>query len=476
MRVLFKLFYQASFIKTTRLCLLLIPFLHLASGPFFLPEGMCISATARVDKVRLLIDECWVDNTGTRCVSQEIFREVHKLIQRADEFIVMDIFLLNNFGYTPGKGYYPLSDKFTGWIIDKKRNNPDIQIILISDPINTLYDSLESPHYKTLEQAGVQLVITDLDKLPDSNPIYSIPWRLSVGLLGSGPGWMIPNPMGDDRISLRSFLKLLNMKANHRKTILSENEMMVMSANPHSGSSAHWNTALHVKGGGMKMLWESEKAVMRFSGVREPPELHFEEKNGSAFQVELCTEEKIRDRAVNLLDDLKPGGRVDLSMFYLSDGDIISALIHAAERGCYMRIILDANKDAFGREKNGIPNRQTAALLNEHNIPVRWAHTSGEQFHVKMLYVETLTGKATLMTGSANYTRRNIGNFNAESCLAVTGSVDADPMTKQRQTFDRWWNNTPQRSYTLDYSIYADENRIRRFTAWLQEISGLSSF
>lgn len=457
-------------------CIVLLPFLNIFGGFLFQPEGMDFCATTRVDDVQLLVDECRVDSSGKRHVDQEIFREVREVIRRADKFLVLDMFLINNFGYIEAEGYYPLSDEFTEWLVEKRRNRPDVDIIFISDPINTLYGSVKSVHLEALAKAGVRVVMTDLDELPDSNPIYSIPWRLSIGLLGTGPGFILPNPIGDGRVSLRSFMKLLNMKANHRKTILSEKELMVMSANPHSGSSAHWNTALHVKGAGMQMLWKSERAVLEFSGVKDIPELEFEERPGTKFQVELITEGKIRDRVVELLSNIESGGRVDLSMFYFSDGDIIDALLQAHKRGCYVRVILDANKDAFGMKKGGVPNRQTAALLNDHDIRVRWANTSGEQFHVKMLYVEQLSGMATLVTGSANYTRRNVGNFNAESSLAVTGSVDSSLMAKERQVFDRWWNNTPEYSYTLHYSAYKDENIIKRFGAWFKEVTGLSSF
>ncbi len=50
-------------------------------------------------------------------------------------------------------------------------------------------------------------------------------------------------------------------------------------------------------------------------------------------------------------------------MFYLSERQIIKALIAAQQRGVQVRVLLDPNKDAFGREKNGIPNRQVAAEL-----------------------------------------------------------------------------------------------------------------
>lgn len=462
--------------KCALLSLIFVPMLNIFGGFLLQPNGMDFCATTRVDNVKLLVDECWVDSSGKRHVQQEIFRELHEMIRRADEFLVLDMFLVNNFGYEPAEGYYPLSQEFTEWLVTKKRDDPDVEIIFISDPINTVYGSIKSPYYEALKKAGVKVVVTDLDKLPDSNPIYSIPWRLSVGLLGTGPGFMLPNPMGDGRISLRSFMKLLNMKANHRKTAFSEKELMVMSANPHSGSSAHWNTALHLKGAGMKMLWESEKAVLKFSGMKDIPDLAITEKPGDKYLVELRTEENIRDCVVDLLNGLEPGGRVDLSMFYFSDGDIVEALCRAYLRGCYVRVILDANKDSFGMEKGGVPNRQTASLLRYVGIPLRWAHTSGEQFHVKMIYVEPLSGEATLVTGSANYTRRNLGNFNAESSLAVTGSVDSDLMEKQRRTFDRWWNNAQGRSYTLPYSVYADDNPIKKFVAWFQELTGLSSF
>ena len=456
--------------------LILAPLLTAFGWFLSAPEGLDFAATTRVDKVQLLVDESWVDRSGKRYVNQQIFRSVRDLINRAESFILLDMFLINNFGYTAAEGYYPLSDELTEWLVAKRRDKPDIEIIFISDPVNTIYGAVESPHFSAMTKAGIKVVLTDLDQLPDSNPLYSTPWRIIARPLGTGPGFLMPNPMGEGRISMRSFLKLLNMKANHRKVVISEKEMMVLSANPHSGSSSHWNTALHVKDAGMEMMWQAERAVLEFSGMKEMPAPKFEEKPGGQFKLELLTEEKVRDRVVELLNDLEPGGRVDLSMFYLSDQSIIDALIGASKRGGYVRVILDANKDAFGREKNGVPNRQTAALLHYYKIPVRWANTHGEQFHVKMLYVEQLSGDATLVTGSANYTRRNVGNYNAESCLAVTGSVDSEIMRKERKVFDRWWNNSGERSYTLNYRIYADENILRRLEAWLQEISGLSSF
>ena len=46
-------------------------------------------------------------------------------------------------------------------------------IIFITDPLNTGYGSYESKWFSLLEDAGIEVVYTDLDSLRDSTPIYS---------------------------------------------------------------------------------------------------------------------------------------------------------------------------------------------------------------------------------------------------------------------------------------------------------------
>lgn len=72
-----------------------------------------------------------------------------------------------------------------------------------------------------------------------------------------------------------------------------------------------------------------------------------------------------------------------------------------------VRVLLDPNKDAFGRQKNGIPNRQVASELHAAGIPIRWCDTHGEQNHSKMI-VKYNDQQAELIVGSANFTARNL--------------------------------------------------------------------
>ncbi len=442
--------------------------------------GLAYSGETQADHVQLLVDEAWMDESGTRQVHQEIFDAVFEIIDEAEGFILLDFFLVNDFMYEAGPGMRPLSQEIADHLLAKRRASPAVKIIFITDPINTIYGSMESPQFKAMQEAGIQIVWTELNQLRDSNPIYSKPWRLLVKPWGVAPGDTLSNPLGEGRVSLRSMLKLLNFKANHRKLVVTEKSLLVASANPHSASSAHWNVALRIDGAGMELGCESESAILRMSGQKTfhpdagttaPAAGH-----SSPYKIELLTEQKIEDRVVDLLDHAQPGSRIDLGMFYFSDRHVNDALLDAKRRGCDVRVILDPNKDAFGRTKNGIPNRQTAAKLVHAGIPLRWADTHGEQFHVKILYVEHPGNTATVLLGSCNFTRRNMDNFNAECSMACTASMDSEVMGRVRDTFERWWSNPGSRLYTAEYSTYADPSRIRKLREWLMETTGLSSF
>ncbi len=440
-------------------------------------QGLAYSGETQAEHVRFLVDETWVDAEGNRQLKQEIFGAVFEMIAEAEQFVLLDFFLVNDFKYQPGPGMRPLTRELVDKLLAKRKSNPEVEIVFITDPVNMVYGSIASPHFKALEAAGVRVVWTDLDRLRDSNPLFSKPWRLLAKPWGVGPGDAVDNPMGEGRISMRSTLKLLNFKANHRKVVVTEKSLLVTSANPHSASSAHWNVALRVDGAGMDMACRAESAILQMSGANkfQPTGLQGNVPV-SGNRLELLTERKIKEKVLGLLESAEAGARIDLAMFYFSERDVLGAFIKAQQRGCHVRIILDPNKDAFGRKKNGIPNRQTAGKLAKAGIPLRWADTHGEQFHMKMLYVEHADETATLLLGSCNLTRRNMDNFNAECDLALTAPLTDANMQRAREVFDRWWNNPDGRGYTVGYETYADPSLRRRIRAWLMETTGVGTF
>ena len=469
-----------------------------------LPEGLALAGPERpLLAPRLLIDRTWMDGKGATRTDHIIFDEILGLIGQARQLVVVDMFLFNDSG-AAGTGFRPLARQLTDALLARHRTVPGIRLLVISDPFNSLYNGSRSPYFEELRAAGIPVVETPLAPLRDSNPLWSTPWRLCCQWFGNDPdgGWL-PSPVSDDRVPLRSYLALLNFKANHRKTLVVDTPTglrgLVSSANPHDGSSRHSNIALAFEGPAALDLLRSELAVATLAGVhlplpplaitslvtRDPPPPG---QPGAAPQaplpahsgetVRILTEGAIGDAALALIEGAGPGSRVDLAMFYLAHRGIIEALVRAKGRGAAVRVLLDANKDAFGREKDGVPNRPVAAELQRAGIPVRFANTHGEQFHSKVLMRRDGHGTWQFLLGSANFTRRNLDNFNLETNVLVSGPQPTALIRALAGQFGQIWRLGPNTAITLSlpYESYRDESPLTYWRYRLMEATGMSTF
>jgi phosphatidylserine/phosphatidylglycerophosphate/cardiolipin synthase-like enzyme len=459
------------------------------------------------DSLRLLVDLTTADAFGRPIVQQQIFDETLRLVAGARRFIVLDQFLFNDQrgalvapaapGTEPNRApLRPLSQELTEALIAAKRAHPPLQVLLVTDPINDVYGGDPAPELARLESAGIDVVRTDLDALRDSNPIWSGLWRLTVDWWDGdarGAGWL-PNPLetGPSRVTFRAWARLLNFKANHRKVLIADDGSargslvgIVSSANPHDASSAHSNLALELRGAALQPLLASEIEIARFSGWRgatpaAPPAEPQPAIRGDTLRVRVLTEGAIRDALLERVGQSRAGDRIDIAMFYLSARDIVEALLAAARRGAEVRLVLDPNKDAFGRQKAGIPNRPVASELvsrSDGAIHVRWYRTHGEQFHTKLAMVRG--GEQLWFTlGSANLTRRNVGDFNLEANLAVEAPPGAPLAQQLERYFETLWNNRAPAGieYTADFGTFADPAQSHYWAYRVLEGSGLSTF
>ena len=163
-------------------------------------------------------------------------------------------------------------------------------------------------------------------------------------------------------------------------------------------------------------------------------------------------------------------------MFYLSHRDVISALENASERGVKIRILLDANKDAFGREKNGIPNKVTAQKLYKSGIKIKWAKTDGQQLHTKLILIKKASGKHILTTGSANLTRRNLDNFNLETNVIITCDKQSSFFKEAEEYINTLFSNKNDRLLSLDYKKLSQDSFIKMILYFLMEKTGFCTF
>ena len=489
-------------VTVTAAVFVLLPII-LHTSPSLPPGTNVTGKPVNVDEatLRLLIDETsWNAEKGQRVIRQKIFDEILELIDRADRFIYVDFFLWNPWqGGTP-ENHRKLGSELAAALIKKKRSTRGIDILVLSDPINRIYGGHEPEFFKDMSKAGIPVVFTDLDRLPDSNSLYAPYWAQTEKVLrsqtfsdwSSRPKYANPFDRGGPEISPLQLGRTFRFKANHRKVVIAGSvqyglEMIIGSLNPADGSSAHSNLALAVRGKPVAEALRAELTAVRWSIEKKRNVIvgatsmasykadSIEKKTGeilSLFKtppgrsnVQWLTEGAIADTVIALLDRAGSGDRARIAMFYISHRGVIEALKGSILRGASVRLVLDANRDAFGMKKIGVPNRPVAAelmkLSNNYDIAIRWADTNGEQFHTKAMSISYGgTGEDVFITGSANWTRRNIGNLNMEANVVVR---NAPALVEQFNVyFDNIWSNSDGLSHTLPYEAW-EENWLKRF-------------
>jgi len=293
-----------------------------------LPKGVSYEGELRkTDTVEMITDLTFAqDKKGKGMVHENnIFDAVYTMIDEAEDFVVVDFFLFD--GYYDEKEDFPkIADTLSTTLANKKKENPDMPIVFITDPLNRGYGSYENEWFKKMRDAGVEIVYTDLDPLRDSTPIYSGIYRTIFQWFDiGGEGW-IANAMASEapKMTIASYMTLLNVKANHRKAVVTDKEAMVTSSNPHDASGFHGNIALKVTGPVLNDILEAEEAVSLYSGGPKLPRVEVEEGNGE-YEVQYVTEKKILDALLTDLAETKDGDKIWLGMFFIAKRDIVNA-------------------------------------------------------------------------------------------------------------------------------------------------------
>lgn len=472
------------------------------------------------EQIELLIDLTGQDSGGNPRVEQEIFASWAELIEMADSAIVLDMFLINQFRGVDADSepYRDSSGDLVDLLVRKLAEKPDMLVLFITDPVNGLYDDRSVPEVLApVVEAGGHVVLTDLRQLRTDNPLYSCPWRVFGPLVRSvnlSRKPVLPNPFEaeGEAFGLAQWGELLNFKANHRKVLAvcdaqGRWHAVVGGANPHTASSAHSNAAIRLDAGPLREIVCSEIDVA-VASVTARPELLKSKVSREVFEARLqtlredwaprpepsdapdlprvryCSEGMVGRTVDRILEQAGPGDRLELLMFYLADHRVLKGLREAAERGAAVRMVLDPNKDSFGRKRGGTPNRPLATNLHdwcrvrELDLEIRWFHTHGEQAHFKALrYHHGVADTDTFLIGSANFTRRNLRGSNLESAILVENGA---AMRESWETlFARVWGNPGDVRYTgefRDYEMRGWEGAWKSALSRFQSATGLSTF
>lgn len=442
-----------------------------------LPEGLHVNGPwRRAEGLALLLDEAFLDALGARQYRQTIFAEWRRLIDQAHRLVVVDLFLLDD---------GPLGRSLCQALIRRKAQVPDLEAVVLVDPINRCYGGRPAPQLEALRAAGIQAMTCDLTPGRDPNPSWSALWRGLFRPLGNTPrrGWL-PNPLGTGHVTLRTYLSLLNFNANHRKTLVVDHgdgwQAVVSSANADSDSRDYRNAALRLGGAVALDLLHSELALARRSGLTEQP-THCPvpppaEAVSALPRLRLLTEGAIRDALLETVRQSQSGETLELCAYYLAHRRMIRALIAAQRRGVTLRLLLDPNESHFGRASPGIPNRQTARELTRAGLAIRWIGDAQAHAHGKWLLRHGGKRPATLLIGSANLSRRSLDDYNFEANVQLEAD-DTHPVIRQAQeSFARYWHNRHGELHSRPYSVHADASAWRYWRYRLMEASGWSTF
>jgi phosphatidylserine/phosphatidylglycerophosphate/cardiolipin synthase-like enzyme len=423
-------------------------------------------------EITLLADTTAADAYGRPVISQTIFDQMLAIVHGARNFIVLDYFLFNgepDSDAPPAAPLRALSRELRDALIEQHRAYPALQVLFVTDAINTGAGGVPSNDFAMLRAIGVDVVITDRRRLRDASYLCAYLWRVTIG-----------HGQGHSRLE----------SANHRRTLVADDGHgglvgIIGSADPRDASSAFSNVAVRLKGSVLAPLVASELAIARFSGWRGDlaapalvPSRSTVPADARMVRASILTEGAIRASLLEHIDAAGRGEHIDIAMYHIGDRGIIDALLAANSRGARVRLILEPDKNSEGSA--GIPNGPVASefvTASDDAVRVRWYRSHGEQFHSKLVLIYGASGFwATL--GSADLTRRNLADYDLNANITIEGTRAAPVAAQMSDYFDTLWSNHAAQGieYTADFAVYADASQARYWLYRLMDWSGIAGF
>ncbi len=384
----------------------------------------------------------------------------------------------------------PMASQLIDALLARKAAVPQLQVLVLADPINDLYGSAPGPELARLAAAGIPVVTAQLSALRDRNVLYSPPWRLAFKWWSSGAdsgGWL-PNPFSDDgpRLTARAWAQLGNLKSSDRRVLITDDADGVLTAlagtaEPAMAQSTDTVTALQVNGPAVQPLLTSELELARAFGWRgaiglpAPGAPPASGTAASALELQWLGEGVIRDALLEHISAATNGDTIDIASDSLSDRRLIAALLAASNRGAAVRMILDPHKSASLWRSGNQTICSELIAASDGRIHVAWYRTHNEEFRAALVLIHG-NGPAWMVTGSASLTRRDLGDYDLALDAELSAPPAAAPVAGAQAFFDTLWNDRgpPGIEYTADADTWADPSQLRYWAYRLMELLGIS--
>jgi PLD-like domain len=418
-----------------------------------LPRG------TRVTSLPARLDESQVDFLDDLAPAGTILKRETDAIGRAEQTIVLN--------------QSPLARELADALLLRKRQRPNLKVMLVTDPRNEVYGGTPLRTLSALERTGIVVVRTRLERLRDPNPLYSSLWRLCVGW------WSDPFDETPGKATLRSSLRRLNLKSDRRQLLVADDgaggwTSIVMSAASTgaastnaaapAGGAASVGLGLEIRGHLAAAIVASELQIAAWStdDDRLPAVPPVDSRGVGTIDARFLTEGAIRAALRDVIGIAGSGDSIKIAVQAFGDRQMVDAVMRAAARGARVQLLLDP----------GSPETQAAAgeLLREEPgaIEVRW-RARGSRAEAGYAVIQHRSD-VWFDVGSANFTRRGLGDLDLAADIELHMPARAGPARAVTDLFAKHWSNAAA------YAAHADDSKETYWRYRVAEATGLSVF
>ncbi len=470
-----------------------------------LPAGLHIMGTWQslsLRDTRFLRDLTANDATGAPLNERQIDAELLQMVAQARDFLVLDTGL---FGDLPAAG--PNAPRLRAApavaatlieaLLQAKQQQPGLAVLLLIDPASVRLH-VGPDLLGRLRDAGIAVVPVDVGRLRAPAAAFVAAWQLCCrwwSPVAAAGVWPNPLGVGPSGVSMGLWGRTAGYQRSHRQLLIGDDGTggltgLIFSRPLHAEAALHSAAALHLGGAALEPLLESEFVVAQFSGwtgggaMQERSQRLLERQRRSVAtatgndmaRARVVSEAAIAQALVERIDATGRHDSIDIAALYLSQRELVRALLDAAGRGVAIRVLLDPGKDGYGYERSGVPNRQVASELvsaSDGAVRVRWYRTHGEQFSPGFVHIRS-AGHAWLMVGTAEFSRRDLDDMNLAAAFITELPSSAAASSDALSWFDTLWFNHAAggTEFSSDVDVYADASQLDYWHYRLLEAGG----
>jgi hypothetical protein len=350
----------------------------------------------------------------------------------------------------------PMTPELAQRVLDRKRQRPNLKIVLVTDPRNEAFGGTPSQTLTTLEQAGVIVARVRLDRLRDSNPLYTGLWRLAFDW------WSDPFDETPGRATPAAWLRMQNHKSDQRQFVVADD------------GSGGWTAVVSPAGAAASLVLRGSLARAMIAGElqiaawstdddRLPADPQMNGRGVGSIDARFLTEGAIETALLDAIGATAAGDHIGIAVQSFSERRLVAAALSAAARGARLQVILG---------RNASPNRAVAAELlrdGAGRIEVRWYAGRPDASYPPLLVVRH-RADIWMNLGSANFTRRDLGDLNLTANVELRMPAGVAAARAATDYFAGVWSNA---SAAADL---ADDSATAYWRYRIEEAAGLSNF